>query len=138
MLLLLQTTTKGFQTCPEFTSQWSSQNNFANFRNLRFRLLMIFFPQNFKFTVVGYDEIQNFHYVEKERSWSEMDANLGLVKSYCTYMGYLWPCSVQGHLGSFGALTCFPENKISKTLLLLQIRAKIYQTCLELSSQWYS
>ena len=36
--------------------------------------------------------------------------------SYCrakrssrsTYMGYLWLCSMQGHLGSFSALTMFP------------------------------
>ncbi len=27
---------------------------------------------------------------------------LGLMDSSATYMGYLWPCIIQGHFGAFG------------------------------------
>ncbi len=37
-LLLLQITAKSFQTCPEFSSQWSSQNYVGIFETLSFRI----------------------------------------------------------------------------------------------------
>ena len=32
---------------------------------------------------------------------------MGLAGSSFTYMGYFWPCGIQGHLRSFGALSIF-------------------------------
>ncbi len=55
-LLLLQIAAESFQTFPEFSSQWSSQNYIWDFWNLSLLFLMIFF-ENFKFTIVPYGEI---------------------------------------------------------------------------------
>ncbi len=59
-LLLLQIAAKSFETCPEVSSQWSSQITFGIFEILSFRFLMIFF-ENFKFTIVPYGEIKTNH-----------------------------------------------------------------------------
>ncbi len=66
MLLLLQIATKSFQTCPEFSSQWSSQNNTGDSWNIEFPIFNDFFFRNLKFTVVACGEIKNFHYLENE------------------------------------------------------------------------
>ncbi len=43
-LLLLQIAAKSFETCPEYSSQWSSQNYLLGiFEILSLRFLMIFF-----------------------------------------------------------------------------------------------
>ncbi len=76
-----------------------------------------FFPKNFKFTIVPYGETKNLNYLENELSWSETEWNLGLGGSSSTYMGYLWPCSVQGNFRAI-LCTCNLKNTISKTLLL--------------------
>ena len=67
ILLLLQIAAEGFETCPEFSSHWSSQNYVWDFEILSLRFLMIFF-ENIKFTIVAYGEIKNLNYLENERS----------------------------------------------------------------------
>ena len=44
-LLLLQITAKHFQTCPEFSSQWYSQNYVGDFCNFELMILTIFFRE---------------------------------------------------------------------------------------------
>ena len=64
---------------------------------LSFRFLMGFFFENFKFTIVAYGEIKHLSYLENEWLWRKTKWNVGLAGSSSTYMGYLCPCSVQGH-----------------------------------------
>ena len=64
-LLLLQTAAK---TCPELSSQWSSQNYAWDFWNFEFLIFNFFFFENFKFTIVAYGEIKNLNYLENEQS----------------------------------------------------------------------
>ena len=47
-LLLLQMTVESFETCPEFSSHWSS---------LKFPIFNDIFCENFKFTIAAYGEI---------------------------------------------------------------------------------
>ncbi len=67
-LLLLQIATKSFETCPEFSFQWSSQNYIWDFWNFEFPIFNNFFLKNSKFTIVAYGEIKNLNYLENERS----------------------------------------------------------------------
>ena len=67
-LLLLQIKAKSFQTCPEFSSQWSSQNIY-DFWNFEFSIFNDFFLQNFKFTIAAYGRNKkNLNCLEKELS----------------------------------------------------------------------
>ena len=68
MLLLLQIAAKYIETCPKFSSQWSSQNDVGDFWNLIFWFLTIFVFENSNFTIVAYGEMKNLNYLEKERS----------------------------------------------------------------------
>ena len=67
-LLLLQIAAKRFETCPEFSSQWSSQKYVWDFWNFEFLIFNDFFFENSKFTIVAYGEIKNLNYLENERS----------------------------------------------------------------------
>ena len=68
MLLFLQIAAKIFQSCPDFSSQWSSQNYLLDiFEILSFRFFTIF-SQNFIFTIVPYGETQSLKCLEKEGS----------------------------------------------------------------------
>ncbi len=62
-LLLLQIAAQSFETCPEFSSQWSLQNYFWDFWNFEFQIFNEYFL-NFKFTIVAYWENKNLHYLE--------------------------------------------------------------------------
>ena len=44
---------QSFQTCPEFSCQWSSQDHVGIFDILSFRFYRFFF-KNFKYTIVVY------------------------------------------------------------------------------------
>ena len=68
MLLVLQIAAKSFETCPEFSSQWSSQNYVRDFWNFEFPIFNDFFFKIFKFTFVAYGQIKNLNYLENERS----------------------------------------------------------------------
>ncbi len=57
--LLLQIAAKTYETCPEFSSQRSSQNCIRGFWNFEFPI----FFQPFKFTIVAYGEIKNLNYL---------------------------------------------------------------------------
>ena len=57
-----------FETCPEFSSQWSSQNYGWDFLNFEFPIFNDFCFWKFKFTIVAYREIKNLNYLENERS----------------------------------------------------------------------
>ncbi len=72
-LLLLQIAAKSFETCPEFSSQWSSQNYVWDFWNFEFAIFNDFFFENFKFTIVAYGEIKNLNYLENERLLSKTE-----------------------------------------------------------------
>ncbi len=61
MLPLLQIAAKGFQTFPEFSSQWSLQNYGWDFWNFEFQIFRYFFFENFKFTIVPYGETKNLN-----------------------------------------------------------------------------
>ena len=52
-LLLLQSAAKGFQTSPEFSFQWSSQNYVWDVFKLRYRVFTTCFFENVKFTIVA-------------------------------------------------------------------------------------
>ena len=54
-----------FETCPEFYSQWSSQNYVGDFLNFEFPIFNDFFL-NFKFTTVACGEIKTLNYLETE------------------------------------------------------------------------
>ncbi len=56
------------------------------------------------------------------------ELHLGLAGSSSTYMGYLWPCRVQGHFGVIRCTCEFSENNISETILLLQIAVETDHT----------
>ena len=58
-LLLQQIAAKRFETCPEFSSQWSSQNFVWNFWNFEFLIFNDCFSKIQKFTIVPYGEIKN-------------------------------------------------------------------------------
>ena len=62
------------------------------------------------FNVVINGEWQNVRNFENGRSWSKVDWNWD---SGNTYMGYLWPCSVQGHLRVIRC-TCLKMVGVSK------------------------
>ncbi len=52
-------------------------------------------------------ETKNLNFLESERSYNETDWNFRSRGISTIYMGYLWPCSIQGSFGgggSFGAL----------------------------------
>ena len=95
-LLLLQIAAKNFQTCPEFSFQWSSPNDVFKFGLSDF---CWFIFKSFQFTIVPHGETKNLIYLESEGSHSKMGSNLGLANSISTYMVYHWPCSIQGHFG---------------------------------------
>ena len=133
-LLLLQIAAKSFQTCPQFSSQWSSQNYVVYFWNLDFPIFNDFFPK-----------ISNslLYPMEKSKSWIICKTSDRRVKrseiwdSQVVFL-YIW--------GSFGLVACkviwghsmhlqfFPKYDF-QTILLLQITTKIYQNSPELSSQ---
>ncbi len=66
-LLLLQITTKSFQTCPEFYSQRPSESYVGDFLNFKFPIFHVVFLENFKFTIVTYWEIKNLNYLQNKR-----------------------------------------------------------------------
>ncbi len=66
------------------------KTTFGIFEILSFWFLTNFF-ENSKFTIVAYGEIKNLNYLEHERSESKTEWNLGLMGTYTTYKGYLWP-----------------------------------------------
>ncbi len=68
-LLLPQIAVKSFQTCPEFFSKRSSPNYVWDFLNVAFLIFNNSVFENFKFTIVPYEEAQNtYRYLENEQS----------------------------------------------------------------------
>ena len=68
VLLLLQIAGKSFQTFPEFSPNGSHKTLFGIFGILSHQFVMIFFFENFEFTIVAYGEIKNLNYLENEHS----------------------------------------------------------------------
>ena len=100
-LLLLQIAAESFQTCPEFSSQWSSQNCVWEFEILSFLmcfffccccflllLLLLFccccFFENFKFPIVPYGKTKNLS---------------GVCVIYVSCLGHI--CATSGTLATF-------------------------------------
>ncbi len=67
-LLLRQIAAKSFETCPEFSFQWSSQSYVWDFWNFKFLTFKDFIFENSKFPIVAYGDFKNLNYLENERS----------------------------------------------------------------------
>ena len=72
-MLLLQIAAKSFQTCPEFSSQWTSPTALRIFENWSFLFLAIFL-ENFKFSINPLWENQKISFI-----WNTTD--LGVKRS---------------------------------------------------------
>ncbi len=111
-----------FQNFLNFPLGGFHQNMF--FENLFFRILTIYFFQNFKFTVVAHDEIKKPQVSGKQATVEKMHRNLGLTCSSSAYMGYFWPCSVQSHIGifrcTFDFFSKYDLQNTSTLMILLQ------------------
>ncbi len=98
---------------------------------LRLEVFEIFeFP-----SIIFFSKISNssLYPMEKQAIWKASDCRAKRSAIYDSqvvvqdYIGYLWPCSIQGHLAVIPYTSDFFENTISKTLLILRIPAKLYQ-----------
>ncbi len=92
-----QIAAKRFQICPEFCSQWTSQNYVRDVWRFEFPFLIFFSSKNFKFTIVSYGEIK-----------------LQFLARTVTLLGTLfhknWTCiSLTVHFVSLIVLVEFPE-----------------------------
>ena len=142
MLLLLQIAAKSFQSCPEFSFQWSSQNCFEDFWNFELPIFDDFFFyfwrfvfENFKFTIFGEIKTQLFG------KWAIVEQS-GVKSGTCGYSSstYVRPCSAQGYLGAFGALAIFMSLLFTKATASYtnHSTAEMYPTSPEFSCQWAS
>ncbi len=84
---------KVFKLPLNFLFNGPHKNTFGIFEISSFRFLTIFFFENFKFTIVPLMEKLKTSII-----WSEI-WDPPLTGSISAYMGYLWPCGIQGHLG---------------------------------------
>ncbi len=105
-LLLLQLVAESFQTSPEFSSQWFSQNYIWDFWNFEFAILMIFFSKISNSPLYPMEKPKTsiiWKASDRRAKRSEIWDSRVLVVHNTTYMVYLWPCYVQSH---FGVIWC--------------------------------
>ena len=97
---------------------------FLEFWNLKIKI----FEKDWKLTLwpkMGNWENPNIFEIANRRPKRSECSDSGTSE---TYMGYLCPCNVQAHLGSFGALAIFRKMDFFTTLLLLRLRFFFSQT----------
>ncbi len=104
---------KRFQTCPEVSSQWPSQNYVRIFKISRFRFLTIFFLKNCKFTIVWENPKPQFVWKTSDcrAKWNEtVDSRALVVHVWGTFhlvaFKIIW--------GNFGALAIFRKYSFPK------------------------
>ncbi len=80
-----------FQTCSEFCFKSSSLKYLGDVWNLEFPNFNVFVFQYFKFTIASQRETKSLNYLENEWLYSKTV----IFGHRGTYVGYIWPCSIQ-------------------------------------------
>ncbi len=130
-LLLLQIVAESFQTCPEFSSQWSSQNYVWNFWNFEIPTFNDFFPN------ISNSPLYSMENQKTSIIWKTSDLRAKRGEIWDVQLLKLWPIAkFHAQIWQFWKMAYISETaargaKIS-SISTLRGRKRIYVQLLEL------